>query len=383
VGTGSGAIKKKRTLTKANQRKLYVFCDEAGNSGPNLIDLSQPVYVISGWAVRPGRLGDAEAAVAGFRQNIRSRATELKSARLLSQPRAQAAYGDLIRSMANSSWPVFAVFEKRYWISGKIVEKLLDPMYNKRSSWDFFDDIDMKMDLANRISAWPWEYLEAFATAMRSSDPVRLRQVTESLVRLANLTDETELATILLGALENLPYIYEREFIQRDEQSRLLEPMNVSSLMALVQVLETMGQDFPDTEIEIIHDDSLEFEAGYQSAFDWFRRGMDPRLVAMRPDFSPKLENVTSLKMASSAETPLLQAADLLAGGIYRYSRAAAMGEEIPTWLADALTLPLFGSLAAVDGGTADAGHLMGSNRFLHALLKPVGESDTLTPGVS
>ena len=42
---------------------LYVFCDESGNTGINIIDLQQPILVVGGWIVPVTRLNEANKLV--------------------------------------------------------------------------------------------------------------------------------------------------------------------------------------------------------------------------------------------------------------------------------------------------------------------------------
>ncbi len=40
-----------------------IFCDEAGNSGGNLLDEAQPVYVLGGWVIEDAKIGLLEAVI--------------------------------------------------------------------------------------------------------------------------------------------------------------------------------------------------------------------------------------------------------------------------------------------------------------------------------
>src|SRR5262245_49053074 len=118
-------------------RFLSVYCDEAGNSGANLLDADQPVYVVGGWVVPDNRAGAVERVIEALTQGFAGQ--ELKGTRFLGRRRGQEAYPGLMRDIAGAgAWPVFAIFEKRFWIAGKVVEVLFDPTYNDASSWDFF-----------------------------------------------------------------------------------------------------------------------------------------------------------------------------------------------------------------------------------------------------
>jgi hypothetical protein len=350
--------------------ELHIYCDEAGNSGANLLDLGQPTYVIAGWAVPPDNRAAVRVAIQHFRSILNVQANELKGSRILGRTRAQSMYGEFLRSMGPAgAFPVFAICHKRYWIAGKVVEKLLDPAWNRRGSWAFFADFEAKKALANSISEWPDAYLASFAAVLREPNMKELLEVIRSFQRLSRLGALDALDSMLLGAVENIDQIFEIEFDLSDQARRDLEPVNVSSLSAFLQIVESFGRNVPGSRISIKHDTATEFTRGFQYVVDHQINLPEWELFYDEPVVK-KLQSVTSFEMVDSSQEELIQAADLLAHGLFQVSKAAAEGKSFAPWLLESLAQILF----SAGFGSTPPGFVMGSDRFLSALYEPVGE---------
>lgn len=347
----------------------HVYCDESGNSGPNLLDQSQPVYVLGGWVVPREYVPRAEQAVRDLGYRLGLATDEVHGVRVLRSHKGQMAFNNFIRAMAKAGGlPVYSIAEKRYWIAGKVVETYLDSFYNSDVPWEFYNDILAKQELANDISELHDEYLHEFAAAYRSQDAEALARCALRFATLFELKGQSQLASWFRSSIPSLPEVAEAEG-QADAAlpARALGTVNLPVLASFLSLLESLGRYYRMQALHIFHDESKEFGHGYEWAFNTYRdarRGVEIHLPNGRMMvFS--FECVKSMTMVSSDECLLVQAADLLVSGLGRYARCIATGERPPGWLAEALDLTITAAVlpAYVDMGTI--GELMGSPAFL------------------
>jgi len=346
-----------------NQPNLLVFCYEAGNSGGNLLDPDQPTYLIAGWAMEPDRQQAIEEAVERYASQIGQSGGELKGSSLLRRSKPQALYGEFIRSVSEAgAWPVYAIFEKRFWIAGRIVEALFDYVHNNQSSLEFFSNFQAKRDTAWHIADWPLKDLAAFATALRQRDATGMRDAVHRLRLLADQEDDPQMKRLFAGAQQNFEAIWQAEFSA--ELDHGLDTVNVPAFNAFLSVLDTMASHSSEVRMRLIHDRSREFEGFYRTMFEMLTNMGD--FVWPDADGNYRFMNVRvvhTFETQDSEQSPLLQAADLLANGLFRYTKAIARGEPVPPWLGEALAPTLaFSVTADIDPAP---GRLMGTQNFL------------------
>lgn len=354
---------------KEQDPHLVVYCDESGNSGPNLLDFAQPVYVLGGWVVPASHAASVEQVAQNTVAELAPASTELHGARLLRTRRGQAALEGFMLNMGKAgAWPVYEIVEKRYWIAGKIVETFLDPSWNTSSSWEFYNDIERKQGLANDLSQLPDDYLHEFALAYRSLDPDRLERCAKRLSTLYALKGERGLAKALDDCSDGLPQITAAE---RQANSRLpsnaLASVNLPVLVSFLSLVEDMARDLHVGTVRIVHDESKEFAQAYQWAFALYQNakpGVDLYLPNGRL-FAFRFEKVSAFDMVKSHECPLVQAADFLVAGLYAYARSVARGETPAEWLLRSLELVVASAILPAYAPMPTFGHLMGSPTFL------------------
>jgi hypothetical protein len=364
---------RKRKLASSDASRLLIYCDEAGNSGPNLVDEAQPVYVIGGWAIPYRNQEKVLAVVKEEKSRLAPNADELKGSRLLSRDRVQRGLKEFIENVTTAgAWPMFAIFEKRFWIAGKVVECLLDPYYNTRASWSFYNNLEAKKSLANQIWEFPLDRLHEFAEVLRNGNFEQLGEIVDALRRVSDLQGMEELSYMLMGASENLVEIHEHEFKPKDWEHSL-ETVNVPAFASFLQLIEKMGRQSRFRGVEVVHDSSLEFEEGYKWVFEAFQGAVDaPFFDRSGIPFLLGLRKLISFETAHSEDSDILQAADLVASSLFRYARAAAFEEDIPSWLEEALAPVIGNALLPILDGLPAFGYLMGSDPFLDRLLAPV-----------
>jgi hypothetical protein len=310
--------------------QLFAFLDESGNTGANFIDLRQPVYIVAGWLVPLPFLHKAQRAVASFRQEYYPQAAELHAKRILKSATGAARLLELVDALAEAGcMPIASLVEKRYAVAGKIVETFLDPYYNplapKKLGMEAGAElaVHLKQDLAQVFYNLPDTYLRDFAKAYRVPDGRLLDQSMNRLTLALRLVGHNALAQMLEGSRPRLDEIAGDEAWVKD--SRGTSSLNFPIFATVLSILEDIGRSIGVRRLHVRHDSSEEFREAFQFVFDRFRslrhmpstkeiRYENGRLVFFG------LRVVHSFEMVDSHESPLIQAADLLAGALNSYS---------------------------------------------------------------
>ena len=176
--------------------KLY--CDEAGNTGPNFIDQNQPIYVLAGLLVPSAAEPVLDAAIQTAR---RTGAQEVASARMLdSESGCRRLEGALKKLEEAGCVPVYVIFEKRFGVAGKIVETFLDPFYNPLIGNEWTWPSETKIRLARHLHELPDAVLNEFARAYRALDPALLDASLSGIQVYLGETGHGDIAVLMGGS---------------------------------------------------------------------------------------------------------------------------------------------------------------------------------------
>lgn len=104
-----------RAAEPPNDGRYTLFVDEAGNTGRDLLNDAQPVYVLAGWFVHNEQIRVMEGLISDLRSAIAPGAEEIHATKVLKTRRGRDAFAPFLRSMGVvGGWPVFLLLEKRY-----------------------------------------------------------------------------------------------------------------------------------------------------------------------------------------------------------------------------------------------------------------------------
>lgn len=236
--------------------------------------------------------------------------------------------------------PIASLVEKRYAVAGKIVETFLDPYYNPLAPKELGIEagaelaVNLKQDLAQVFYNLPDTYLRDFAKAYRMPDGRLLGQSMDRLTLALSLVGQDALAQMLEGSRPRLDEIAGDEAWVKD--SKGTSSLNFPIFATVLSILEDIGRSVGVRRLHVRHDSSEEFREAFQFVFD--------RFLSLRHMPSTKeiryengrlaffgLRVVHSFEMVDSHESPLIQAADLLAGALNSYAVLSAAGNPIPS----------------------------------------------------
>lgn len=285
-------------------------------------------------------LHKAETAVAGFHEEHYPQAAELHAKKILRSPRGATRSLKLVEALAEAGcMPVANLVEKRYAVAGKIVETFLDPYYNPRVPKELGIEagaklaVNLKQDIAQVFYNLPDTYLEDFARAYRGPDARLLAQSMDRLALVLKLIGNDTLAQMLEGSRPRLNEIASDEAWVKD--SKGAASLNYPIFATVLSILEDIGRSIGVRRLHVRHDSSEEFREAFQFVFERFMslRRM-PIVKEVRYENGRLalfgLRIIDSFEMVDSHESPLIQAADLLAGALNSYAKLSVAGDPVP-----------------------------------------------------
>jgi hypothetical protein len=311
---------------------LFVFCDESGNTGVNLIDPQQPILVVGGWVVPASRLRQANELV----RSINRLPKELHGIELLKSEKGKNIISGVILGLCElNCLPVSVVAEKRYVLSGTILDTFLDPGSNPSSPRDYDFNAMGKPEAADFIyelsDSVLQEFLEAYQSLDREGLLASLRRVCTGL----SLRLHTGLADMLMGCLPHIDNL-----IEDNRNDRALLPgktmiaPNSGAFVRFFQYLEELGRMGDSNRISIVHDNNEEFKEAFGKILSVYRDSKQATIrLAPFKHLNYGFKSVKGLRFADSKNEPLLQAADVLVSTIQHYALSVDNHQEVPAKL--------------------------------------------------
>jgi hypothetical protein len=308
---------------------LYVFCDESGNTGINIIDPQQPILVVGGWIVPVTRLNEANKLV----KKVNIYSNELHGIDLLKGINGQKLIKTLIHELCKlNCFPVSVIAEKRYILSGTLLDTFLDPGSNPKSPRDYDFDAVGKPEVVDIIYELPDRILHEFFEAYCTLDRQLLLDSLRSVHTALSLRLHTDLADMMIGCLPNIDNLIKDTQNDRSRMpAKTMIAPNSSAFFRFFQYLEELGRMGNSKKVSIIHDNNEEFKEAFNTILAVFRDSKKSVVhLAQWKNLYYGFESVKGLRFADSKDEPLLQAADIVVSSIQRYVLGVYKHQEIP-----------------------------------------------------
>lgn len=289
----------------------HVFADESGHSGANYVDRGQPLFATAAVVVPDGHLDSVNRVLLDFRNShtpSRGRAQELKFGTLVKRGANRDAVARLLLDiMALGCEPIVDVWEKRFGIATRIVDAFCDPDYNPLALAGLHPGDQRRVQVAYFLDrVLPDDALHAFAKAFRKADAEGLREARNRVVRLARLGGQDGLAT-LIDACD-----VDELAADCSTENRHHRSLNFPSFLAILGMVDRAMERI-DQEGPFIFDEQEEFRKPFEEAHEMLEPANVVDLVSATTSFRMGFARITEYRMASSSDTPGLQAADALA----------------------------------------------------------------------
>ncbi|MBA7543863.1 hypothetical protein ES705_36205 [subsurface metagenome] len=302
----------------------HAYCDESGNTGANLLDHNQPLFVMGGWLVLDGFIEAAETVTAGYVKFLKPRDNELHGVRLLKSEIGTRSILNLVQDLYKLyCGPICQICEKRILLIGQIFDVFLKPRFNPRIPASFEDYFEGKRELVEKVYGLPDEVLAEFAEALDTLNRSLLLGSLQNITKALSLRLETKLADLMLGSRPNIDAIIEHNITGRVHyDSATLNTPNVASFHMFFQSLEHMGRMAEIPQITLVHDESRQFKKTFPWIFEKFRDDDRNDMFKEGPysDVYRGCESLKDFRFADSKKEPLLQAADVVVSAMHRYT---------------------------------------------------------------
>jgi hypothetical protein len=284
-----------------------VAFDEAGNTGQNLLDPAQPVFVLAAVSLDP----DLARRLA--ERGLSGKATEARYSRLRKSARGRRQILSIINAGAiTTDTAKLSVYHKSFMVTTKIVDLLIEPLLHLMG-FDLYKD-GQNRALANRLHVLlPLAVGTEHFVLLQQRFISFVRQPTSesadefySQVRRLKLLNRDQQLHLDLGLLEDTERI--AEYAIRKADLTALDPAVPAFVDLAAQWSATLRRPF-----EIIHDRSKPIEHQQQI----LERFMGLDAAIQRQFGTPSAEwmlpiPADAIRFSESDQVPLLQIADIV-----------------------------------------------------------------------
>lgn len=312
-------------------KKVIIYCDEAGNSGPNYLEQAQPFYVLASWVIPYDMLADVAAAIELCRLRYCAQSQELKASNLIKSAGGKRAIIDLIKTFGKIGCiPVFELLEKRYCIAGKVVETFLDPAYNSKVSNAFIPDSTTKREIADTLfNVLPEGVLNNFALAYRNPSVKDFERSLKEIVTFLRGNSCIELGNIIEGSLLHIDELLVAES-GKPFFGNMQESINFPAYSDMLMMIEALGRLNLFEPVKIVHDEIHAYQEGFLRVFSLLKNAKEG--VFAFPNGAHllfPLRCIPHIEFAASHDNSIIQAADVLASSINYLSKLAFQSKPI------------------------------------------------------
>lgn len=291
-------------------RNIYI--DESGNTGPNYLDKEEQYFILAGWLDINNEMQKAE--------NVESLADLLGKKEVKSSDLAKTVTGKkkmlrVIEFMKEKKCvPIIAIANKKYCIPMRIIEVLLDPVYNDEIFPEFDEPkyYELKKQYADRLFKYlSHNELEKFAKIYRGKDisnDERENKMKSFIDEIYNSLSnkDIELARLIKGAKKKIKANLEAEVGNKSEILARQSP-NIWLLYMFFLLIENNYSKYR-YKFKVIHDEQSKYSSHIKDMFLFVNEH--------KYLFHGNLNHIYEIKFSNSKNTLMIQAADILAGSI-------------------------------------------------------------------
>lgn len=289
-----------------------ISCDEAGFTGPELLNEDQPVFA---YAAVDLTAAEAQAIVDATRAKYRIQAPELKSKILRKRANWPAIAAEVAQAAEGRA--IVIAFDKRLNLAGKAFEYLFEPVLEDNNILFYRHNLHrFLMNALHCVMVGSGESVDALALElqefMRTFDPA----TAPALFAAGRGRDD---ASVILDCLLRFVRGFAARIEARTAHLRAGESdigkwaLDLTSAAVFSLVLRGWGLRYPS--IELLCDDSKPLRA-IAPFFDNFVHRDERTDITDGRRMVPVRANLAKpLALGSSAQHPTLQVADIVAGG--------------------------------------------------------------------
>ena len=294
-------------------KEYLTFIDEAGNTGDNLLDQQQPLFVLSAVSIPKDKLFEAEKMrEAHFLAVKEKEETEIKATKWYKAPKKQQAMASLLHDLKQLGAQYhLVVTEKRFMIAGRAVNTFFDYANVGSDDSSFVNDENKRMAIADH-------YEQNLSDAELTIVGQALRKPTrEDYLRVIDIlrrkAPEQSCIDILNCAERNVDELLavesEPDMLFGD---KVFHSPNLTSLHALGNMVARMCKE-ESAKTSFIFDDCTLCNKAFMEMYRIDSNVQSDFKISSLPDHFTWKDRVMSFETANSKDKPLLQYADILA----------------------------------------------------------------------
>lgn len=295
------------------------FVDESGNTGTDWLNIDQPFFVYGGWLIPNENIDNVNIYLSEF--IMKEQSGELKSNKILKRNDGLKLFDEIFNSLLCdfSALPVFAVVDKEFMVSAKIVETFFDYAYNPSVNTYLTHPVELKKALANCILTSKG-ILTKFSELIKNGtiDVEHLRVVSLELVTLFENEGHLQVADALRNLSDEnlLSMIDEFETVTDTGKMKNRITLTQTMLLEMIKNIEIISNN-RDFKVNIIHDKLRGYSEVFNEIEAIFFKEEQPYIYQNADKiWLSRFPHIQSIIEKDSKNVPVIQAADMLCGFI-------------------------------------------------------------------
>ncbi len=304
---------------------MKVYIDESGNSGDNLSDGNQKIFTIAAIGIRDEYENIIESRIEEIITKIPSTSdNELKTNKVIGTKHEPLLIEIVDYLLENNFLPFIIVIEKKFMIAGKIIENLIDPVYNDVAGNEWLNPGDHKLIFANYLyDNLSNETLNLSSIAFQQGRLDDIKIAYDSIVHeLENLPNSEDYLRLIIGAKSHLEDLSkdiigaDYIFIEKNQGRKgVLNSPNFTAYRILINSIERRMRD-EGQKCKVYFDTSRQFDSSFQELYNLLKNAPNKDFQFGEVNLIYGLEWIEEFQVLKSEESIGIQIGDLFSTSI-------------------------------------------------------------------
>lgn len=295
--------------------------DESGNTGSDLVNLSQPIFTFIGIGINHENMVPILNEVEEIKRKHNIDVNRQLHAKRIKEKTRNVISKEIIDSLIKNNFSLFfSIVEKKFVIATYIDSEFFDPVYNKKcdNTWTY------PSDEMNRRANFFYNHLsdETFDVCAKAfQDGCKIKEAYE-LVKadIRGKSYDIDLYNILQGVESHLDELAEIIKSQNSSANVLgasagvLQSPNFFSFCGLINKIEQYYTTIGNNEIELIFDSSRQFNRAFINIVEKYKNA--EKIILQFKEKFPLVfgyERINKFRYEKSRNNIFLQLSDLIA----------------------------------------------------------------------
>jgi len=294
---------------------MYAYVDETGNTGSNIFDPEQPVFMTAALITKTNFDIVHKKDIKRISRTI---GEDVLHANVVGIERIEQIAGDLLNLFKRCDARFFVSrIEKRYLAATKFVDTLFDSFENKAVPWHVYNMRPMRLLLVFKVASILTEdTAKKFWSSILEKRESRayeiylesLQELKEYIAELPDQRSRQLITDAIDWATENPESIY---IHTNSKAARLGHLPNLAAFPNLLDGIEQRSKLWKRKVIEIVHDRQSQFEGTLRDWHDLFRNAAPDVITwTMGEKYTLRRVEGSDFRISSAQESAGIQAVD-------------------------------------------------------------------------